>query len=570
MPQRRPASLRPEFCSLVFFASMTVLAADIASLPTPGSVEQSLRRPEPAPRQPAEVLFRRDDGGTDHDPNARRFRVNGFDFHGNKVFTDFRLKRAVERFLDRELNLHDLGRAADAVSDFYQRQGYPLARALVPAQRVNDGLVRIDIVEGTLGEVRVAGNSRYGTALIKEFGGSLAIGAPIGQAALESKLLLLNDQPGLRARATLLPGEQYGSSDLLVQVEEKTFALDVALTNAAREDIGQNRLDLNFSLNNPLGVGDQLLVRSIVSEHQLLRYGKLTYSLPMSMRGDRLSLSHSRVRYDVGGRLAPLELAGEVKASELAYTWPYLRSRERDRSFSLGYNYRELRQDALGVTLSRKYLALANATWRERWFDSDGTAWNWRLTASSNGRRYIPARPAVVSTPTNPAEAPVVITPEIPARQNAERLRLDAGFDATAALDKNWDVMLKGQWVHSRQTLPDSDKFDIGGPDSVRAYRPSEMRGDSGEALTLEARRRLNVLGRAAQASVFVDYGRVVYKQAGFRNGRGEIAGAGVGLTVYPTRNSAIKVEYAHAAMNNYKADDGKKGRLWFNMSASF
>ncbi|MBL8509657.1 MAG: ShlB/FhaC/HecB family hemolysin secretion/activation protein, partial [Chitinimonas sp.] len=308
----------------------------------------------------------------------------------------------------------------------------------------------------------------------------------------------------------------------------------------------------------------------ILSEPDLLKYGKLSYSLPIGDQGARLSLNHSRVNYDVGGALAPLALQGEVETSELLYSYPLLRSRERDRSLGLGYNYRELQQNALGVTVSRKYLALASLTWRERWFDQDGTAWNWRLTASSNGRRYEPADPGVTIPPVNPNDPPLVIVPPTPGQQNAERLRLEAYADATAALSKQWDVFVKAQWVYSRNTLPDSDKFDIGGPDSVRAYRPSEMRGDSGEALTLEARRQIAILGRAAQASVFVDYGRVIYKQRGFRNGSDELGAVGVGLTVYPTSNSTVKVEYAHAAMNNYRADDGKQGRLWFNLSASF
>ncbi|MDN3578973.1 ShlB/FhaC/HecB family hemolysin secretion/activation protein [Chitinimonas viridis] len=556
--------------SIVLLASIPALAADPVALPSPGSVERSLKRPEAAPRPPAEVLFRRDDGASEHDPKGRRFRVNGFDFRGNKVISEFRLKRVLERFLDRELNLYDLGRAADAVSEHYQQAGYPLARALVPAQRVTDGLVRIDVVEGVLGEVKVAGNSSYGAQFLLEFGGELPAGQAIAQAPLENKLLLLNDQPGLRARATLVPGKQYGSSDLLIQVEEKRFSFDAALTNGARKEIGQTRLDMTANFNNPLGYGDQLSLRAILSERDLLKYGKLSYSLPIGDQGARLSLNHSRVNYDVGGALAPLALQGEVETSELLYSYPLLRSRERDRSLGLGYNYRELQQNALGVTVSRKYLALASLTWRERWFDQDGTAWNWRLTASSNGRRYEPADPGITIPPVNPNDPPLVIVPPKPGQQNAERLRLEAYADATAALSKQWDVFVKAQWVYSRNTLPDSDKFDIGGPDSVRAYRPSEMRGDSGEALTLEARRQIALFGRAAQASVFADYGRVIYKQRGFRNGSDELGAVGVGLTVYPTSNSTVKVEYAHAAMNNYRADDGKQGRLWFNLSASF
>lgn len=521
-------------------------APTLPTPPSPGSVSQSVRRIEKATTPPAEVLFRRDDGQSDHDPNAKRFRVNAFDFYGNTAFDSYRLKRVMDRFVDRELNLYDLSRAADAVNEFYQRMGYPLARALVPAQKVVDGRVRIDVVEGVLGKVKVSGNRSYSEARLRQMGGTLDEGAPIRQAPLEQKLLILNDQPGLKVRATLVPGAQYGSTDLLIQAEESRLALDAAITNAAREDIGQNRLDVTATWNNPLGLGDALSLRGMVSEHQLLKYGKLAYGLPLTNSGGRLNLSYANVAYNVAGQFALLDLAGKVRTSEIGYTQPLIRTRQHDRNVGLTVNYRELRQTGFGITPSLTHLAIATANWNERWIDEEGTAWNARAAVSSNGRSNADSN-----------------------RTDAERLKLDLSTDASVAITDQWNGFAKVQWIYSRQTLPDSDKFDIGGPDSVRAYRPSELRGDSGVALTIEARRPLLLLGRAAQATVFADYGRVAYKQKNFRNGDDEIGGVGLGLTVYPSAKSTIKVEYARA-LTTLHSDDGKRGRVWFNLGTSF
>ncbi|QDQ24984.1 ShlB/FhaC/HecB family hemolysin secretion/activation protein [Chitinimonas arctica] len=553
--------------SLAVLAALPAATAELP--PTPGSVEQSLRRPEAPSRPATELLFRREDGGSEHDPNDRRFRVNAFDFHGNTAFAGFRLKRVMERFVDRELNLYDLGRAADAVTEFYQRMGYPLARALVPAQRVVDGRVRIDVVEGVLGEIKVAGKHGYRGDTLLQRGGSLAPGAPILQAPLEQKLLILNDQPGLKARATLVPGKQYGSTDLLLQVEEKRLSLDVAVTNAARENIGQTRLDLNSAWNNPLGIGDQLSLRGIVSERRLLKYGKLAYSLPLGDDGSRLSLSHARIAYHVAGALSELELAGRVKTSELSYTLPMLRSRQHDRSVGISANYRELRQTSLGTELAKNHLATLSAHWNERWQDDAGTNWSTRVSISGNGHSTRTSDRAYTAAQLQCQADASLCVPLPPLRQDAERFRLEATLQASAAITSRWDAHIKAQLVHSRERLPDSDKFDLGGPDSVRAYRPSELRGDSGNSLTVELRHPMVLLNRAAQASVFIDYGRVINKQGGLRNGDGEIGGAGVGLTVYPSGNSTVKVEYARP-FTNERSDDGKRGRLWFNLSASF
>ncbi len=524
------------------------LISSLAAIPasTPGSVVQSLQQTPPQRTRPAEVLFRRDGTESEHDPNGPRFRINAIDFHGNTVFDGFRLKRVVERFVDRELNLYDLGRAADAVNAFYQQRGYPLARALVTAQKVVDGRVRIEVAEGVLGKVRLAGNRRYGSDTLLQRGGSLQTGQPINLPLLERKLLLLNDQPGLQARATLQAGSDYGSSDLLLQIVERPLALDLTLTNAAREDIGQTRIDAALSWNNPLGIGDQLALRGIVSEHKLLHYGKASYNLPLGHGGDRLSLAYSKVRYRVAGAVGALQLGGLADTKELSWNHPLIRSRQHDRSVSLAASYRKLSQDALGVVISQTRLPVYTASWNERWFDEEGTAWSTRLALSSNGRSNADSR-----------------------RQDAEQLRIDFSADASANIAPRLDLFAKVNSVYSRQRLPDSDKFDAGGPDSVRAYRPSELRGDSGELLSLELRRPFSILGRMAQATAFVDYAHVVYKQAGLRNGNDEIGGAGLGLAVYPSATTTAKVEIA-TPFTSRRADDGKHVRLWFNLSASF
>ena len=51
--------------------------------------------------------------------------------------------------------------AADAVTRFYQENGYPVARAVLPAQKVEKGMVRIEVIEGRVGDVRFEGNRRY-------------------------------------------------------------------------------------------------------------------------------------------------------------------------------------------------------------------------------------------------------------------------------------------------------------------------------------------------------------------------------------------------------------------------
>src|SRR5690606_22169205 len=61
-----------------------------------------------------------------------------------------------------QANFGQLQHVADRITDRYRKAGYIVATAFVPAQTVGaDGIVRIDVLEGTIGKVVVKGASRY-------------------------------------------------------------------------------------------------------------------------------------------------------------------------------------------------------------------------------------------------------------------------------------------------------------------------------------------------------------------------------------------------------------------------
>ena len=62
---------------------------------------------------------------------------------------------------------------AQEVTTFYNLRGYFLARAHIPPQEIQDGVVKMKLVEGAIGEIRVAGNQRIDSAdLIARMGQS--------------------------------------------------------------------------------------------------------------------------------------------------------------------------------------------------------------------------------------------------------------------------------------------------------------------------------------------------------------------------------------------------------------
>lgn len=511
---------------------------------TPGRVLDTVPERRPAlPATPPEVVFPAPQPFVRHDRNAPRFTVNAFTFTGNTVFPDSLLKRRLEGFVDLQLNLYDLNQAADAITRFYRDQGFPIARAIIPAQRVERGVVRIEVIEGRVGQIEFVGNDRYSGEVLAPYTAPIPRDGLVTLGGLERSLLLLNDLPGLTARATLRPGAAFGMTDIVIETEEKRASGFLALDNRGREEVGEHRLDANLELHNPFGIGDQIGLRMIKSENERLTYGRVLYSLPASPGGLRASLSHARTEYRIGGAFSALGIEGEATTTEYTLSYPARRSRRHNLIYSFGVRRTETHQTALGVVTEDHRIGLISLSVLSNWIHDDSSATNASMVLAGNGHRN-----------------------RLGTRQDAQAARLEIDVNHLRAASRTWDLFLRGNMVFSRDALADTEKFALGGPDSVRAYRTSELRGDQGWQATVELRRQFQILNRPGVAQIFYDRG--VAKAKGFP-GTDSLHGWGVGFSLFPHRNLRVRMEYAHA-FSDRVSQDGKRERLWFTVTAAY
>ena len=515
---------------------------------TPGSVQDSLGTGKAQiPVTPPKVLLPVQPPPSQHDPRARRFRVNAFNMSGNTVYRERLLKTLLERYVDMELNLHDLSRAADTITTYYHDHGYTLARAFIPPQKVENGVVNIHIVEGRIGRVSFSGNRRYSTAFLTARTGLLAPGSLVTTDRLENNMLLLNDLPGLSAKAVLTPGADIGTTDTEIQVEERLFSGSMGINNHGRKETGKNRVEASFSINSPFGWGDQLALSASSTQHELVRYWRAGYSVPVNSIGTRLSVGSSKAAYDVSGAMATLGLSGEVTNTELALSHPLVRTRDDSRTFNLTLRRTRLVQNALGVELSDERLSVMTAALQFVRIHPDASLTNGMLGLSTNFKSGNTA-----------------------AKQDAVRARMELDINHTAPLYQRWDLYLRGNFMYSGEMLPDTEKFSLGGPGSVRAFRPSEVRGDSGSLVTMELRRPFSIGNKIGSFRVNLDAGEVIYKMPGHRDSHTHLRSVGIGASLYPAKGMVASIDLARPVGPVPASADGENHRLWVNVSAGF
>jgi hemolysin activation/secretion protein len=392
--------------------------------------------------------------------------------------------------------------------------------------------------------VRFDGNRRYSAAFLGARTAPLSAGSVVTIEQLERSLLLLNDLPGLKARAALEPGSTFGATDAVITVEEKPVDLLLQLSNTGRREVGAVRLDAGASLNNPLGIGDQITLREIRSQGNLFRYQRLGYSLPLSANGLRLSAAQSSVEYSVAGDFAALGIRGNVHGGEIGLSYPIERGRSRNIIGNVGERFVRTEQTALGAPISQGSLQVVTASVNASWLQADSSASTLTAAFSGNGK-------------DNPG--PV-------AKRDALRAQYNLDYTYLTGVSPHWDLFLHAQGVKTMGAAPDTEKFGLGGPDSVRAYRSAELRGDSGWLLSTELRRQFVVADVAAVANLFYDLGGVMNQ--GFA-GQDKLQGVGAGVVIYPTRNVHFQAQIA-TPLHSREAGDGKGTRVWLTLTAQF
>lgn len=536
---------------VIFFSLLLGHAGSVCAVdpPTPGTVREPFTSPTLQP--PSTDGVPTIEAETPPRPTAKdqkRIQVNRFEIEGNVAFSSEELLGLIRELQGQKLTLEEIYAAAEVLTDYYRNNGYSLARVVVPAQRVSLGIIRFEVIEGLLNEVRFEGNRKYSSEVINGYLGTAQPGQAVSLEALERELLLLNDLPGLSSRAVVRPGPAYGTSDLIIKSEEKPVEGKLSLNNFGRVEVGEWRLEAELTMNNLSGVGDQFVFSGTRSEAGRLTYASLAYNRPVNNRGTRLGGVFSYIDYNVGGQFEALNIEGETTNFKLTLSHPWQRSRRQNilLGLSLGSNASE--SSTLGIPTSDEDITLL-----------EGSV----LFNKIHANNAASAVSAVLSTNLR--------SNKDGSEENAQKAKLVVDGNHTRYLNRDWSVFFRGVVAVSADPLVDSEKFSIGGQGSVRGFPSAEVRGDQGLLFTTELRRRFNLEGTLpGSARLFFDTGRVTRKQAAGTDEEENLTSMGVGVTVLPAKNFTLDLEYARPIDAHETTDDRSGGRFWVNMTARF
>lgn len=494
------------------------LVAMAQTAPTSGALLQQVPEPAQAPASTPDITLEQPIASAADDTTP--FRVERIVIVGNRSFDAATLHVLVADGEGSTLTLARLDALARRITAFYRDHGFPLARAVVPAQTLDGGTVRIRVVEAVYDEVVLDNRSRIDGGLLGATLAPLEPGARVVGAQLDRSLLLLDELPGAHAQATLKPGGEVGTSTVVVAVDPgPRVEGQLTLDNAGNAYTGEVRLGAWVYLNNPLRRGDRLSL-GVMTAGDDMSYGRLGYQATLNGSGTRLGAAVSTLEYSLGGSLQALQAHGTARVASAWLSQPFVRARNGALDGRLQVDRKHLHDHIDSAALKGDRHTLGWSLVLEgRHRDAHG------VSAASFGLSH--GKLAFDDGLAAAADAATAGLAGHYLHWNASVSRLQTLRPGT----RLW-VALQGQ--ASNDNLDASEQFLLGGPGSVRGHASGALAGASGHLATVELRQELawSDAGRTL-GTVFFDAGAVRINAEPWAPGNNHVRlqSAGLGLS---------------------------------------
>ena len=194
------------------------------------------------------------------------FDVMEYRVEGNTVLPEREIGRAVYPHLGPARTIEDVRRAAEALERAYQSAGYLTILVEIPQQRVDGGIVTLQVTEGAINRLRVRGAKYFSAGEIREEAVSMKEGTVPNFPRVQQDLARLNRRPDRKITPVLKQAPVPGFVDIDLKVEDKLpLHGSVEINNRYIANTEPLRLSAAIRYDNLWGLGHSAGVQVLTS-----------------------------------------------------------------------------------------------------------------------------------------------------------------------------------------------------------------------------------------------------------------------------------------------------------------
>ncbi len=461
----------------------------------------------------------------------------------SEILTKEQIQAVTTSYIGKQVTLKDLRELADKITNIYRDKGYMTCGAVLPPQRIHDGVVEIRLIEGKTGNVNLTGNRFTRTGYIMNRLG-LKAGEITNTEKLNRDLRWFQGTNDVQLRVVMKPGAEEGTTDYDVMVfEPKNQSVTLYVDNDGYETSGRWREGIFYNMKSLTGHRDSLRAHFIRSDGT--KAWALGYSVPISKKGMRLDLDYSGNRTEViKGELKNRNLDVTGKSTSFSLTWrvPFHVTDRSRHEAGLQYINQSTKTDLyhglfpwVDDKINRviPYVSFTH-------YGKDSVFYH--------KHSFVFARRRDIDGDSD----------------TAKLYRLSSFWQKRTKDGQFWQARLDGQ-LGSNDNLGSSDRFFIGGVNSVRGYEEGFIGGGKGISMGIEYHVPVDKAKRFF-VYPFFDWGRVSGYAAPEHN---TLMSAGLGLEArYKHLYSTLSVGFPFK--KDFYDDKVSSARVDFSMSATF
>lgn len=492
------------------------------------------------------------------------FYLSAIIVKGSTVYTEEDLVPLYQDMLPEKITFAELRYIADLMTAKYRNEGYILSKVVIPPQEAVDGIVYFNVVEGKVDRVLAPADQEKLEGLLAAYAQKISDPEITNIKELERYLLLMNDVPGVEVKGTLLPAKIAAASDVHIRAKQKKLAAKVTLDNWGTRYLGPLQASVYGVANNVLGFNEESSLRIVKTARSSdLRYLEFGEKIPLGTEGTTLAGRFKYSRSSPGSDLEDLEVKSRNTNFAATLRHPFIRARTHNLSGWATFEHQNSRVRSFGSKLSEDRLRLARLGMMFDWIDSYQGA-NMATLEVTYGLDLFGA-----SQEGQLALSRVRGVPTEFVKTTLDLARLQKVTDDISVL-----AYLSGQF--SSHALLASEEFGFGGPSFGRGYDPSEITGDHGFAIKMEAQYN----GQSEwdwldqyQLFTFYDYGMVFNKDHRVEEPLYKTAAsAGMGLRAYFENNLSGSLEVAKPLTRTVlsQGENQKNPNVYIRLGADF
>jgi hemolysin activation/secretion protein len=490
------------------------------------------------------------------------FQVNEYLVRGNTLLGNVDIEESVEPFLGPGRSMNDVHAAQNALQKLYQSKGYQSVVVEVPQQQVKNGVVLLQVVENSIGRVRVEGAKYHSPQEIRDAVPALAEGSIPNFTQAQQQLTDLNrEQPGRQVVPLLSPGSMPDTMDVTLKVDD-TYPLhgSVEVNNDHSADTPDLRTIANVSYNNLWQLGHTISASYIVApdDPRATEVYALSYLAPLN--ADWSLLGSAYKSNSNANTLGGTTVLGKGNAFSFQATKQLPVLGDYTQLVSFGFSRKHFDQnitlDGQTIEAPLTYYPLTAAYTGQS--VSDKSSSGFTLTGNFGLRGAGSSNTAFDNQRYN-------------ARDNFADLHLDINY--LRNLGGGFALATRGSAQVASEPLVSTEQFAAGGMSTVRGYLSAEDTADNGAIASAELRSPsihawLGPWADDWRFHVFVDSARLMLiDPLSEQRGRFTLLSTGIGtqFTVFHYLNGDL--EYAYPLRNGVETR-AHDGHLLFSVKA--